>query len=144
MGDTISEMANLEPRIHVFYCCRIPGSGDQERQQIEKEWGMKVKCFPLPCSGRFEQRHVLLSLEGGSDAAYIITCPEGQCRYFDGNRQARKRVEYTKELLSEVGIEPDRVAVYVAEPTGTLQDYVKHLRAKACDLPPLRTSKDRG
>ena len=141
MQETSTEkMAETQAKakIAVFYCCRIPGSSDEERQQIEKRWESAVKCFPLPCSGRLEQKQLLMSLEAGNDAAYVITCPEEECRYFEGSRRAAKRVQHARALVSEIGIEPDRLGVLVAsEGSGTLGEYVEQLEQKATALGPL-------
>ncbi len=34
---------------------------------------------------------------------------EGDCHYLDGNLNARRRVEYTQELLEQIGLEGKRV-----------------------------------
>lgn len=132
------EAKETKTRIAVFYCCRIPGSSDEERQQIEKRWDSAVKCFPLPCSGRLEQKQLLMSLEAGSEAAYVITCPEDECRYFEGSRRAAKRVQHARALVAEIGMEPDRLGVLVAaDGSGTLSEYVEQLEQKASALDPL-------
>ena len=33
------------------------------------------------------------------------------CRYFEGNRRAKKRVERTRAIISEIGLEPERVGI---------------------------------
>jgi coenzyme F420-reducing hydrogenase delta subunit len=43
--------------------------------------------------------------------AYVITCPEGECRYFEGNRRAKKRVERTRAIITDIGLEPERVGI---------------------------------
>ena len=45
--------------------------------------------------------------------AYVITCPEGACRYFEGNQRAKKRVERTKAIISSIGLEAGRVGIIV-------------------------------
>lgn len=37
---------------------------------------------------------------------------EGDCHYLTGNLRARKRVEYTKKILDEIGIGGERLAMY--------------------------------
>lgn len=57
--------------------------------------------------------HLLRALEEFADAAYVITCPEGHCRYFEGNARAKKRVERTKHFLGGIGLEPERVGIII-------------------------------
>lgn len=37
---------------------------------------------------------------------------EGDCHYLTGNLRARKRVEYTKKILDEIGIGGERLAMH--------------------------------
>lgn len=37
---------------------------------------------------------------------------EGECHFLTGNLKARKRVEYVKQVLKELGIEPERVEMF--------------------------------
>ena len=97
----------------LFYCQQVPGSSKQERLVIEKEYGESLRLFPIPCSGRLEPVHLLRALEEFADVAYVITCPEGACRYFEGNRRAKKRVERTKAIINDIGLEPERVGIIV-------------------------------
>ena len=39
-------------------------------------------------------------------------CLEGECHYKTGNLRTRKKVEYVKRVLSEIGIEPERVEMF--------------------------------
>ena len=98
-------------QIAVFYCQNTPGSGEQERQSLEKRYGDRLRLYPVPCTGRVEPLHLLKALEGFADAVYVIACPEGACRYFEGNRWAGKRVERTRTIISSIGLEEERVAI---------------------------------
>jgi coenzyme F420-reducing hydrogenase delta subunit len=95
----------------LFYCQQVPGSSDQERLSIEKRYGKAIRLFPIPCSGRLEPIHLLKALESFADVAYVMTCPEGECRYFEGNSRAKKRVERTRTLIRDIGLEPERVGI---------------------------------
>ena len=97
----------------LFYCQQVPESSEKERLAIEKEHGKNLRLFPIPCSGRLEPIHLLRALEEIVDAAYVITCPEGACRYFEGNRKAKKRVERTRTIINSIGLEPERVGIIV-------------------------------
>lgn len=43
---------------------------------------------------------------------YVLGCLEGECRYENGNIRAKKRVEKAKEILEQIGIGGERVAMY--------------------------------
>jgi coenzyme F420-reducing hydrogenase delta subunit len=105
-------MSDLQKRcLAIFYCKQVPGTSKQERIALEKEYGVCLRLFPMPCSGRLEPVHLLRALEEFADVAYLITCPDGACRYFEGNRRVKKRIERTKTIISDIGLEPERVGI---------------------------------
>ena len=55
---------------------------------------------------------MLKAFEAGADGVCVAGCLEGECHFLKGNLRARKRVMYLKELLQELGIEPERAAIY--------------------------------
>ena len=55
---------------------------------------------------------MLKALEEGADGVMVAGCLEGDCHYQSGNLRARKRVNYVREILEKIGMEPDRVAMY--------------------------------
>ncbi len=129
---------NAKPIVAFFYCQNTPGAQDSERQALEKKYGRQIRLFPIPCGGRFEPVHVLRALEAFADAAYVITCPEGACRYFEGNLRARRRMRRAKELLASIGLERDRVGLFMRSGKGPnrLANIVEDLLREASKLPP--------
>jgi F420-non-reducing hydrogenase iron-sulfur subunit len=99
--------------ISIFFCQQLDPNQDTNRRALEKELGEQIRFFPLPCSGRIDPLHLMRALESGSDMVYLVTCPEGACRYREGNIRARKRVVYTQGLIEEIGLERERLEVIV-------------------------------
>jgi F420-non-reducing hydrogenase iron-sulfur subunit len=95
----------------LFYCQNVPESSEPERQALEEKYGSALRLFPIPCSGRLDPIHLLRALEEFADAAYVIACPEGACRYFEGNARAQKRVERTKDTIAQIGLEQERLGM---------------------------------
>jgi F420-non-reducing hydrogenase iron-sulfur subunit len=92
----------------IFFCQQLDPDQDVNRRALEKELGPRIRFFPLPCSGRIEALHLMRALEAGADKVYLITCPVGTCRYREGNIRARKRLEFARKLIKEIGLEPER------------------------------------
>jgi F420-non-reducing hydrogenase iron-sulfur subunit len=105
-------------RITIFFCQRIDADQDINRRPLEKELGSGVRFFPLPCSGRIEPLHLMLALESGADKVYVVTCPEGACRYREGNIRAKKRLAYAQALIEEIGLAKERLEL-IRLPVGT-------------------------
>jgi F420-non-reducing hydrogenase iron-sulfur subunit len=72
----------------------------------------EVKVLQVPCTGRVDIIHLLNAIDDGADGVYVAGCLEGECHYRTGNLRTRKKVEYVKKVLEEIGIEPERVEMY--------------------------------
>ena len=101
-------------RLTIFFCQQLDPHQDVNRRAIEKELGERIRFFPLPCSGRIDPLHLMRALESGADKVYLATCPEGACRYREGNIRARKRIAYTQGLIEEIGLERERLEVLIS------------------------------
>lgn len=95
--------------IAIFYCRNVPESSEDVRQSLEKRYGRSIRLFPMPCSGRIDIVHLLRALEEFADAVYVITCPEGACRYLEGNKRVKKRIERAKSIIEDIGLERERL-----------------------------------
>ena len=71
-----------------------------------------VKVIEVPCTGRVDITHLLKAIEDGADGVYVAGCLEGECHFMTGNLKAKKRVQYVKKVLEEIGIEPERVEMF--------------------------------
>ncbi len=71
-----------------------------------------IKVIQVPCTGRVDILHLLNAIEDGADGVYVAGCLEGECHYIAGNLKARRKVEYVKKTLAEIGVEPERVEMY--------------------------------
>ena len=71
-----------------------------------------VKVIQVPCTGRVDILHLLKAIEDGADGVYVVGCLEGECHFLTGNLKAKKRVQYVKKTLEELGIEPERVEMF--------------------------------
>jgi coenzyme F420-reducing hydrogenase delta subunit len=111
MTNTISDL-----NVTFFYCQQLDPDQDFNRRLIEKEIGPRLKFFPLPCSGRIEPLHFMRAFEAGADLVYLITCPEKVCRYQHGNTRAGKRLNYTRNLIREIGLDPERLILVTTRP----------------------------
>jgi len=71
-----------------------------------------IRIIQLPCTGKVDVLHILRAFQRGADGVYVAGCLEGECHYLTGNLRARKRVEYAKTLLDEIGIGGERLEMY--------------------------------
>ncbi len=71
-----------------------------------------VKIVKVPCTGRVDVLLILKAFESGLDGVYLAGCLEGECHFLKGNLRAKKRVQYVKGLLEEVGLGGNRLEMY--------------------------------
>ena len=71
-----------------------------------------VKVVKVPCTGRVDILLMLKAFESAVEGVYVAGCMEGECHYLRGNLRARRRVEYVKRLLEEVGLGGGRVEMF--------------------------------
>jgi len=102
----------FEPEIIVFACHYCAYAAADLAGSMRLQYPSNIRMIKLPCTGKLEVIHLLKAIEAGADGVYAAGCLEGECHYLKGNLWARKRVDHVRELLAEVGIEPERVAMY--------------------------------
>jgi coenzyme F420-reducing hydrogenase delta subunit len=71
-----------------------------------------VKIIQVPCTGRVDMLHLLRAIEEGADGVYVAGCLEGECHFLEGNLKTRRKVTAVQKLLSEAGMEPERVKMF--------------------------------
>jgi coenzyme F420-reducing hydrogenase delta subunit len=105
-------MSEFEPKI-VAYCCNFCAFAAADLAgAMRLQYPPSVRIIKLPCTGKVDTLHLMKAFEEGADAVFVAGCLEGECHYLEGNLRARKKVAYAKRLLSEVGIEGERVEMF--------------------------------
>jgi NADH-quinone oxidoreductase subunit E len=61
------------------------------------------------CSSRIEPSIILEMFIQGIDGVFIGGCHPGDCHYIEGNYHAVHRIELTKKLMENVGLNPERL-----------------------------------
>jgi F420-non-reducing hydrogenase iron-sulfur subunit len=105
---------NRTLKIYVFYCLsHLEASGTGLLEGI-----VGLKLIPVPCAGKIDIRYLVKAFETGADGVALVSCPEGDCRYLEGNRRARKRMEAVEALLVEAGLGKGRLRVIQLDEAG--------------------------
>jgi coenzyme F420-reducing hydrogenase delta subunit len=105
-------MNKFEPLIAVFSCHYCSYAAADLAGSSRIQYPPNSRIIKVPCTGRVSPNHILRALESGADAVYLAGCLEGTCHFISGNYKAKKRVQYVKDLLSEINIEPERVQMH--------------------------------
>ncbi len=102
----------FEPVIVGFCCTYCAYSAADLAGAMRLGYPTGIRIVKVPCTGSVAAIHLLRALEKGADGVFVAGCLEGDCHFQSGNLRARKRVEYVREVLKSIGIEPERVAMY--------------------------------
>jgi F420-non-reducing hydrogenase iron-sulfur subunit len=96
------------PRIVVFQCqyCLFAAA---DREGMDTQLPSNVKLIKVPCSGRVSPLFVLNAIQGGTDGVLISGCVPEKCHFKEGNLGARRQLDEFRQLLSYLGMEPERV-----------------------------------
>jgi coenzyme F420-reducing hydrogenase delta subunit len=99
----------FKPKITLFHC--INAFAESAPSPFGDRDDFEIKFMRLPCSSMVKDVFLLRAFEAGADAVVVLVCPEGQCRYVEGNIRAKKRVQWVKNLLDEIGLDGRRLAL---------------------------------
>lgn len=76
------------------------------------DWPMPVEEIPVPCAGRLQPEHILKAFEAGASFVGVIACQDDNCHYAEGCLRARRRVEHVGDLLEQIGLGGERLALF--------------------------------
>jgi F420-non-reducing hydrogenase iron-sulfur subunit len=99
-----------------------------------------MRPIRVMCSGRVEPDMVLKALREGADGVLIAGCHPGECHYIEGNLKTLRRYTLLKRMLTQFGIEEERVQLVWASASegNVLADAVNKMTEKLRALGPLR------
>ena len=99
----------FQPRILAFCCHYCAYSSADLAGSMRIQYPPNVRIIRTPCTGRLETEYFMKALEKGADGVLVAGCLEGGCHFVEGNLCAKRRVNYTRDLLLEIGLEPERI-----------------------------------
>ena len=100
---------NFEPKIVAFCCHFCAYAAADLSGSMRLQYPPNVRIIRTPCTGRLEVEYYMRAFENGADGVLVAGCLEGGCHYIDGNLFAKKRVNATRNILEECGIEKERL-----------------------------------
>jgi F420-non-reducing hydrogenase iron-sulfur subunit len=103
------EHMNFEPKIIGFLCNWCSYTGADLAGTSRMKYLPNVRVVRVMCSGRLDPTFILKAFREGADAVLIAGCHPGDCHYQNGNMKTLRRVPLLKRMLSQLGIEPERL-----------------------------------
>ncbi len=68
-----------------------------------------LRTMRVMCTGRVDPTLVIQAFTRGADGVLVCGCHLGDCHYNSGNHRAMGRLHLLSRLLSDLGLEPDRL-----------------------------------
>ena len=99
----------FEPKIVGFLYKWCSYAGADLAGTLRKKYCPNVRIIRVMCSGRVEPTFIFKALERGADGVLILGCHPGDCHYTEGNYKTMRRFALLKNMLSQLGIEDERV-----------------------------------
>jgi F420-non-reducing hydrogenase iron-sulfur subunit len=94
----------------VAFCCHYCAYAAADLAGSSRlQYPPNVRIIRTPCTGRLEIDFVMKAFENGADGVLVAGCEEGSCHFKEGNLLAKRRVNYTRKILEEAGLEPERL-----------------------------------
>ena len=130
----------FEPKIVGFLCnwCSYAGADLAGTSRIK--YAPNVRVIRVMCSGRLEPTFVLKAFKEGADGVLVCGCHPGDCHYMEGNYKVARRIPLLKKMLSQFGIEDERVRLeWVSAAEGDrFASIVNDMTKKVKELGPFR------
>jgi coenzyme F420-reducing hydrogenase delta subunit len=101
------------PEIRVYYCRNCSHAGDIPNALARLGGSAHIAVESVPCSGRIDPRYLLKAFESGTQAVCVLGCPTGECKLMEGNLRTTRRIQAVRQILSEVGLDPESVQIHV-------------------------------
>ena len=99
----------FEPKIVAFCCHYCAYASADLAGSMRIQYPSNIRIIRTPCTGRLEVEYFMRAFENGADGVLVAGCLEGGCHFIEGNLLAKRRVNYTHEILTEIGLEKERL-----------------------------------
>lgn len=98
-----------KPEIIAFCCNYCAYAAADLAGSKRMQYPPNIRIIHTPCTGKIEMEHILEAFLKGIDGILVAGCLEGGCHFLEGNLRARKRTDRIREMLAEIGVDPERL-----------------------------------
>ena len=126
---SVSEGGPAKPPIQIVaFCCQNSAFEAANLASLSKApLPSGTKLIQVPCAGKVDAGYLLSAFQAGADGVMVLACHHDSCRSVEGSRVAECRVEETKKMIQEAGLEKERLFFGTLAPTLAL-DFVRMVK----------------
>jgi coenzyme F420-reducing hydrogenase delta subunit len=97
------------PRIIAFLCQNSAYEAAEMARLFGEALPQGLQMIKVPCAGKVDVDYILTAFQAGADGVLVLACHKDNCKSLRGNTFADWRVEDTRRMLEEVGLEKERL-----------------------------------
>jgi heterodisulfide reductase subunit A len=118
IAKTHSRLERNKPFTLVYACSECANASIDQAGFTGKGYPTGTYVLQFPCAGMVSPIEILKGLVVGAERVIVAHCPPGGCHHQTGDHLSELVVQLTREMLREIGQEPDRVrATYMMAAT---------------------------
>ena len=102
-------MKDFAPKIIIFRCVWSAYAQADLTDTSTLTNDPNFRIIRTMCSGRIEPSFIFQAFAQGVDGVMVAGCNPGDCHYNSGNLKARRRLMLLNNMLTQFGIEPERL-----------------------------------
>jgi len=121
-------------KLVIFFCQNLSYKKEEIFKVLDFPSEISIRLIPIPCSAEISVGLLLKILETDLDAIFILTCPVTSCQFGEGSIRAKKKVEYTQEILEELGLGKDRLVMFEVDDSENLQQIGRNIKKKCLSI----------
>jgi formate dehydrogenase beta subunit len=100
----------------IGFCCQYGLFGTGTLASLWRAARAGIWIIPVLCIAKVETDHLLRAFEMGAEGVFVAGCGE-QCARENTVAWVRNRVQKARKVLAEIGLEPDRLQIYIPSAT---------------------------
>ena len=109
IAKTHKRLERKKPFTLVYACSECANASIDQAGFAGKSYPTGSYVVQFPCAGMVSPIEILKGLVVGAERVIVAHCPPGGCHHQDGDHLAKLVVQLTKDMLREIGQNPDRV-----------------------------------
>jgi len=112
MNGLMSVNGTKKPLVLAITCSECGHTVVDSSGMAMMQYPANVRVMKVPCTGILQVHQFLQAFKAGAQGVMVVGCKTDGCHYEVGSQKAQKKVDLTKVLLKEYGIEPERLEMF--------------------------------
>jgi len=108
---THKKLEKNKPFTLVYACSECANASIDQAGFANKTYPTGTYVLQFPCAGMVSPIEILKGLVEGAERVIVVHCPPSGCHHQSGDHHSEMVVSLTKDMLREIGQDPERVRV---------------------------------